>query len=377
MKSSQSDQLPALPASSRALALPDAASHSNPELDAQVARAVEAIRIVATPTATWIAYAKALRYIGAWMQLRLGTPLALPVSVAHVQLFIIDHFGHPERTPSPQGGSVLALRNGMPPEVDQALVEAGYKSELGLHRMSTVDHRVTVLSWVHAEKGFDSPCQEPSVRRLLSDCRKLAKELGQGPKAKTAATQSGLDEMLATCDDSLEGKRDRALLLFGWTSGGRRRSEISLADLGDLEWMGSETAVFRMRRSKTGDEGPKPVTGEAALALRDWLAAAKIAEGALFRRLWGPKVGQRLSPHAIAAIVKKRAAMANLPGDFAGHSLRRGFITEAGLNDIPLAQTMAMSGHRLTKSVVRYSEVGDVLTSKAANLLNHGRKRNS
>ena len=333
------------------------------------------IRIVATPTATWVAYAKALRYVGAWMQLRLGLPLSLPVSVAHVQLFILDHFGHAERTPSPQGGQVLTLRNGMPPEVDQALVDAGYKADLGLHRMSTVGHRVTVLSWVHGEKRVTNPCQEPAVRRLLSDCRKLAKELGQSPRAKTAATQSGLDEMLATCDDSLEGKRDRALLLFGWSSGGRRRSEISLADLRDLEWMGSETAVFRMRRSKTGDDGPKPVTGEAAIALRDWLAAAKITEGALFRRLWGPKVGPRLSPHAIAAIVKKRAGMANLPGDFAGHSLRRGFVTEAGLNDLPLAQTMAMTGHRLTTSVVRYTEVGELLTGKAADLLNAGRKR--
>lgn len=125
--------------------------------------------------------------------------------------------------------------------------------------------------------------------------------------------------------------------------------------------MGADTAIFRMRRSKTGDSGPKPVKDEAAIALREWLAAAKINDGALFRRLWGPKVGERLSAHAIAAIVKRRAAQAGLPGDFAGHSLRRGFVTEAGLNDIPLAQTMAMTGHRLTKSVVRYSEVGDVL----------------
>ncbi|TAM33204.1 MAG: site-specific integrase [Nevskiaceae bacterium] len=375
MKSSSLTQLSALSDCGSELLLPDTAPHTNPELEAQVTRAVEAIRIVATPTATWVAYAKALRYVGAWMQLRLGLPLSLPVSVAHVQLFILDHFGHAERTPSPQGGQVLTLRNGMPPEVDQALVDAGYKADLGLHRMSTVGHRVTVLSWVHGEKRVTNPCQEPAVRRLLSDCRKLAKELGQSPRAKTAATQSGLDEMLATCDDSLEGKRDRALLLFGWSSGGRRRSEISLADLRDLEWMGSETAVFRMRRSKTGDDGPKPVTGEAAIALRDWLAAAKITEGALFRRLWGPKVGPRLSPHAIAAIVKKRAGMANLPGDFAGHSLRRGFVTEAGLNDLPLAQTMAMTGHRLTTSVVRYTEVGELLTGKAADLLNAGRKR--
>lgn len=351
------------------------AAAATADFEAQVSRAVEAIRIVATPSATWTAYAKALRYIGAWMQLRLGIPLSLPVSVAHVQLFILDHFGHAERQPSARGEPVLTLENRMPPEVDQALVDAGYKAELGLHRMATVDHRVTVLSWAHGEKQLDSPCHEASVRRLLSDCRKLAKELGQGPRTKTAATQNSLDAMLETCDDSLEGLRDRALLLFGWTSGGRRRSEISLAEVRDLEWLGPEVAVFRMRRSKTGDSGPKPVKGEAAVALKRWLEAAKVTEGALFRRLWGSTVGDRLSAHAAAAIVKRRAAMAGVPGDFAGHSLRRGFVTEAGLNDIPLAQTMAMTGHKLTKSVVRYSDVGEVLTSKASKLLELGRSR--
>lgn len=345
------------------------------ELEAQVANAVQAIRLVATPTATWTAYAKALRYVGAWTQLRTGQALSLPVSVAHVQLFILDHFGHAERVAVPNGEMQLVLRQRMPADVDAALVAAGYKTELGLHRMTTIDHRLSVLSWAHGEKSLESPCQDPAVRRLLVDCRKIAKELGQAPRTKTAATQNGLDVMLATCDDSLEGKRDRALLLFGWSSGGRRRSEIAAAEVRDLEWMGVDTAVFRMRRSKTGDSGPKPVKDEAAIALRDWLAAAKITDGALFRRLWGPRVGERLSAHAIAAIVKRRAAQAGLPGDFAGHSLRRGFVTEAGLNDIPLAQTMAMTGHRLTKSVVRYSEVGDVLSSKASDLLKLGRTK--
>lgn len=345
------------------------------ELEAQVAQAVQAMRLVATPTATWTAYAKALRYIGAWMQLRTSQALELPVSVAQVQLFILDHFGHAERVALPSGELQLVLRQRMPPEVDAALVAAGYKAELGLHRMTTIDHRLSVLSWAHGEKSLESPCQDPAVRRLLADCRKIAKELGQAPRTKTAATQNGLDVMLATCDDSLEGRRDRALLLFGWSSGGRRRSEIAAAEVRDLEWMGADSAIFRMRRSKTGDSGPKPVKDDAAVALRNWLAAAKITEGALFRRLWGPKVGERLSAHAIAAIVKRRASQAGLPGDFAGHSLRRGFVTEAGLNDIPLAQTMAMTGHRLTKSVVRYSEVGDVLTSKASDLLKLGRTK--
>ena len=328
------------------------------------------MRLAATSPATWEAYAKALRYLGAWHQLRIGSRLVLPVPIDTVQLFILDHFGHAERGPTG-----LQLHNRMPPEIDQALVEAGFKAEPGLHRMTTIDHRLSVLSWAHGEKQLPSPCQDAGVRKLLSDCRKIAKELGQAPRTKTAATQGGLDEMLATCDESLEGKRDRALLLFGWTSGGRRRSEIAAAEVRDLEWFDSSTAIFRMRRSKTGDSGPKPVKGEAAVALKDWLEAAKITEGALFRRIWKVTVGERLSGHAIAAIVKRRAALAGVPGDFAGHSLRRGFVTEAGLNDIPLAQTMAMTGHRLTKSVVRYAEVGDVVRSKAADLLTLGRKK--
>ena len=345
------------------------------ELQRQIDDAVEAIRVAATPIATWQAYSKALRYFGAWMRLRLGEPLALPVSPEAVKLFVLDHFGHAERRAERGGEQSLRLINRMPPEIDQALVDHGYKSELGLHRMTTINHRLAVLSWAHREGQLVNPCHDPGIRRLQSHCRKLAREIGQAPRTKTAATQSGLDQMLASCDNSLEGKRDRALLLFGWTSGGRRRSEIAAAEVRDLEWLSPDTAVFRMRRSKTGDSGPKPVKGEAALALTDWLRVAGITEGALFRRLWGPKVGPRLSGHAIAAIVKRRAALAGVAGDFAGHSLRRGFVTEASLNSVPLAQTMAMTGHRLTKSVIRYADAGDVLSSKASDLLDLGRKR--
>lgn len=351
--------------------LPDLA-----RLEEDVAAAVLAVRQIATPTTTWTAYAAALRYFADWLRLRLGQPLSFPVAVTTVGLFVLDHFGRPERILGPGGHEKLVLHPHLPAAVDAALVAGGYKAELGLHRMTTIDLRLNVLSWAHREMKLESPCQDPAIRQLLSDCRKLAKELGAGPRSKAAATGNALEAMLQTCDESLEGLRDRALLLFGWTSGGRRRSEISRAEIQDLEWMGPEEAVFRMRRSKTGDSGPKPVKAEAAVALKAWLAAAKISDGPLFRRLWGPKVGGALSGHSIAAIVKRRAALAGLAGDFAGHSIRRGFVTEAGMNDVPLAQTMAMTGHRLTKSVVRYSDVGDVLQSKAASLLQlSGRRR--
>jgi small subunit ribosomal protein S21 len=40
--------------------------------------------------------------------------------------------------------------------------------------------------------------------------------------------------MLATCDESLAGRRDRALLLLEFSSGGRRRLEVAAARVEDL-----------------------------------------------------------------------------------------------------------------------------------------------
>lgn len=338
------------------------------EIQRDVDVAVRAIHFTAKPTNTWKAYEKALRYIGAWTQVRFGEPLTLPVPIERVQTFVVDHFGRPERVRA-DGDLRLFIHEAMPPAVDAALVAAGFKTELGRHRMTTIDQRLAVLSWAHQQKHLESPVQDPAIRRLLSACRKLALEYGEGPKSKTAATLDSLDLMLATCDESLEGLRDRALLLFGWASGGRRRSEIAKAEVRDFEWIGPHQAVFRMRQSKTGDQTPKPVVDDTAAALKAWLKAAKITEGAVFRRLWkSTKVGESLSPHAIAAIVQRRARLAGLLGDFAGHSLRRGFVTEASMHDVPLAETMALTGHRLVKSVIRYSEVGDVLRGKAASL---------
>src|SRR5438067_1837750 len=65
-----------------------------------------------------------------------------------------------------------------------------------------------------------------SVRTLLSRARRASVKRGERPTKKTAITRPELEAMLATCDDSLEGLRDSALLCFGFASGGRRRSEL-------------------------------------------------------------------------------------------------------------------------------------------------------
>ncbi len=182
--------------------------------------------------------------------------------------------------------------------------------------------------------------------------------------------------MLATCDDSLEGPRDRALLCFGFASGGRRRSEIAAADMRDLRKVGEKGYVYRLEYSKTQQAGvtvdstpDKPILGCSAQALSEWLEVADITEGAIFRRIWKNRLGPALLPGSVATIVKLRSALAGLVGDFGANSLRSGFVTEAGKQGVPLPAVMAMTEHRLVASVIGYFQAGAAENNPAARLM--------
>lgn len=98
------------------------------------------------------------------------------------------------------------------------------------------------------------------------------------------------------------------------------------------------TAIYRLEYSKTqragvtADSTPdKPILGRSAEALAAWLVAAGIGEGAIFRHIWKGRVGPALLPGSVAGIVKRRARLAGLEGDFGAHSLRSGFARAGGV----------------------------------------------
>lgn len=319
------------------------------------------------PRLTTRSYAAALRYWAGWHLARFGLEIELPVTEAVVIQFLVDHIQRKNKT-----GLVTEL----PPAADQALVAAGLKAKLGPLKLSTVTQRVAVLSTAHKLKRSTNPCELASVRTLLSRARRSAVKRGERPTKKTAITRQELEAMLATCDDSLEGLRDRALLCFGFASGGRRRSEIAAADFRDLRKTGDEAYIYRLEFSKTQQAGAtvdstpdKPILGRSAQALAAWLEAAQIRDGAIFRRIWKDRVGPALLPGSVATIVKRRAALAGLEGDFGAHSLRSGFVTEAGRQGVPLPAVMAMTEHRSVASVIGYFQAGAAEENPAARLL--------
>lgn len=352
--------LPANAATTTSLVLPE-------QLAQNAANAVRELLAEAAAANTTRSYATALRYWAGWHQGRYGVELTLPVSEAVVIQFLVDHIQRKHKT---------GLVSELPPALDQALVDAGLKAKIGALKLSTVTQRVAVLSTAHKLKRLDNPCELPSVRLLLSRARRAAVKRGERTTKKTAITRAELEAMLATCDDSLEGLRDRALLCFGFASGGRRRSEIAAADMRDLRKVGEDGYIYRLEYSKTQQAGAtadstpdKPILGRSGEALAAWLEAAGIEDGAIFRRIWKNPVGPALLPGSVATIVKRRARLAGLEGDFGAHSLRSGFVTEAGKQGVPLPSVMAMTEHRSVASVIGYFQAGAVEDNPAGRLL--------
>ncbi|MEZ5438295.1 MAG: site-specific integrase [Lysobacteraceae bacterium] len=338
------------------------------QLASDAANAVREMLAEAAAANTTRSYATALRYWAGWHRIRFDEELALPLTEATVMQFVVDHVA--------RRGKDGQLTWELPRAMDKALVSSGLKAKLGPWKLSSVVHRVAVLSTAHRLKRLDNPCESPAVRTVLSRARRASVKRGERPNKKTAITKAELEAMLVTCDDSLEGIRDRALLCFGFSSGGRRRSEIAAADMRDLKRTGPEAYIYRLEHSKTQQGGvtsssspDKPILDRSAAALTAWLRASSITEGAIFRRLWKTRLGPALSPAAVGEIVQRRAQKAGLEGDFGGHSLRSGFVTEAGRQGVALPAIMQMTEHRAVSSVVGYFQSGSAELNPASRLL--------
>jgi integrase len=311
-------------------------------------------------------YRSALAYWSAWLQLRYGqalgdAPLPTPVAVQ----FVLDHLARPLA----DGGWAHLL----PPGIDAALVTARVKSKPGPLAFNTVSHRLAVLGKWHRIQEWDSPIDAPALKTLLREARKAQARQGVSVRKKTAIVLEPLQMLLATCDDGVRGVRDRALLLLAWSGGGRRRSEVVGLQVGDVRRLDADTWLYALGATKTDTGGvrrEKPLRGPAAEALTAWLAVAPAESGPLFRRLYrGGKVSTYgLSSDQVARIVQRRAKLAGLEGDWAAHSLRSGFVTEAGRQGVSLGEVMAMTEHRSVGTVMGYFQAGSLMNSRAAQL---------
>lgn len=262
------------------------------------------------------AYASDLVYIQQWAQITFGSS-NFPMMEDAIMLFITDHL---------QGMEEKKEKELMSP-----LLKKGYKVNGGPHSLKTVRRRLSALTAYHREQGYDDPFSYISVKHLIDTIPRTAKKTIQ----QRPVTKDILEKLLTACKGSIQGIRNKAILLLAWTSGARR-SEIVAVQVEHLTSMGEDFILHIPTNNPKGDSlCDVTVQGSAAQALRDWMAAASVKQGAIFLAVnkHGKISNNPLSPVDVNRIVKHCCkAVGFNENQFSAHSLRLGFLMHHGSN---------------------------------------------
>ena len=311
------------------------------------------------------AFQSDLAYFWRWAKVAFGLEESYPVAHELIYSFVSEHL------------------SGLDVEVDKILCRQLVKATpLGQpHKLASVRRRLSSLSRQHQQC---LPDLEPryvyhsAVRELLSAA---AKQPQNKPKQKDAITLDILEQLFTAIDTrSLRGVLLRAVLAVGFASGGRRRSELVAMQFKQLKKMPDAEFphfyyLISLAETKTHQASELiaevPVSGLAAVYLQEWLELSAINEGYLFRSISRRNsLGKSLSAEWIRLQIKetqKKAGLEHL--DLSPHSLRAGFITQCGLDNVPAIEGMQMSLHRSESSFNRYYRAGKVINNRAARLM--------
>ena len=248
-------------------------------------------------------------------------------------------------------------------------------------RPVTIARRAAAIAAAHRAQDHPNPCDSGAVAAVMSGIRR---QVGTDQLRRAAPLElEPLQLVLAPIDTAtLAGLRDRALLLLGFAAA-LRRSELVALDVEDLEFDTARGLKLTIRKSKTdqqqaGAQVAVPYAREtdrcAVRALSQWLQAAKIHRGPVFRRMRrGDTVGaERLTDQSVALIIKSRARAAHLPAELlpklSGHSLRAGYATAAAAAGIEERKIANVTRHknitvlrRYIRSATAFDDVGEVL----------------
>ena len=326
------------------------------------------------------ALASDLGYLEAWTFATTGLPLPWPATEEHALKFLAHHLWDPaEREINPC--------HGMPDAVASQLNASGYLKVKGPHAPATVRRRLANWATLHRWRGLEPCFVTPAFKTTLRLAIR-ANTRTSTRKSPRAVTRLVLNRLLATCaPNRLVDKRDRALLLTAFASGGRRRSEIAALRVDQVETLPPVPVdprdpnsarlpcmAIRLGRTKRGnadDDARVLLVGRPAEALTTWLADANITSGAVFRPIdrWGRIDLAAISGDGVNDIVKRRCTQAGLdPTLFSAHGLRSGYLTQAARDGVSLPKAMRQSQHRSAQQAATYYNDGERQMGKAARL---------
>ena len=267
----------------------------------------------------------------------------------------------------------------IPAEADVIATYIAFEADRGISP-SAIELKCSAIGAAHDAAGLDVPTKVAVVRRTMSGIRrtKSGKRLARDPLladdiikiVKDIPTWRYAQAHGKEQTPSMRGLRDRALIILGFSLAARR-SELAALEIEDLD-VKDEGLLVTFRKSKTDQEGegakvavPRGNKLCPVALLQDWLDAAHIIEGPVFRAI---SKADRVLPRAIdgrqvSRVLQARAKAAGIDDKaVSGHSLRSGFLTTAAQNRASVWKMAEVSRHkdlRQLKAYVQETELFD------------------
>jgi site-specific recombinase XerD len=232
------------------------------------------------------------------------------------------------------------------------IVVLRYRSHLESRQLApgTINVRlgaVRRLAYEAADCGLLSADLAAGIRRVKG-VKKLGMRLGNWLTA-----EQGHALWQAPDRQCLKGKRNRALLALLLACGLRRHEAVSLR-LDDLQQREEHWAIVDLV-GKGGHVRTVPVPAWVRRELDDWLSAAAIDQGRLFRRVnkVGKAWGEGITEKAVWDIVKESAKTLGV-AKLAPHDLRRTCARLCHASGGELEQIQFLLGHVSVQTTERY-----------------------
>jgi site-specific recombinase XerD len=234
------------------------------------------------------------------------------------------------------------------------LVNGGLKS-------ASIRIAVASISCIHKLNQVADPTLHPDVKIEL---RRMHRKLGRSCKQALGITKPILEKMIGATKWDLRGLRDRALLLVAYDSL-CRRSELAAFTFDDMEFDNDGFPNrIRIRRSKSDQEAIGKIVRidiDAQKAIKDWISAAKISSGFLFRGVKNNgDIIEGINPAQINRIYKKIAKNAGLTNseikNISGHSFRVGRTQDLIKSGATFVEIITRGRWVKTDTAIRYGE---------------------
>jgi integrase len=241
-------------------------------------------------------------------------------------------------------------------------------------KTATAARHVSAIGQNHRQAGLASPvtCE---VRELLHGSRRLRQESPRQVNPLSLIALRAICLLLAK-DGTRVAVRNRAIFLVGFGSALRSASIVKLL-LAEVEFSAHGMTLY-IRGEKQDQVGRGRMIGIPSgkhadtcpvTALKAWIALRGTAPGPLFPSRQGGM--SALQPERICGIVQAAVKRIGLDPKlrFGSHSMRSGFVTEAGLAGISELLIASQTGHRCMSSLRKYFRRQDVWKSNACGLL--------